>query len=160
MKNLLLIAAMLFLFACTNDNSNKEPVDDTAIAEEEFLAPEEKLLWIADYDTVKAEFFMRQQRQINVDSLTPVDIINDINGAWENIKLQFEKTSNDTVFVSIPNSVHLTERMGSAGASGYIAAATYSLTELKNIRYINYQFKEGDHLAPGTYSRESFKDFK
>jgi hypothetical protein len=157
---MLLFIAVLFLFACNNDNSDKEIVDDTTAVEEEILSPEEKLLWIADYDTVKAEFFMRQQRKIAIDSLAPIDIINDINGAWENIKLQFEKTSNDTIYVSIPNSVHLTERMGSSGAAGYIASATYSLTELKGIRFVNYKFKEGDHLAPGTYSRESFKDFK
>jgi len=38
-----------------------------------------------------------------------------------------------------------------------MATATYTLTEAKGINYVDFDFEEGDHAVPGTYSRESFK---
>ncbi len=46
--------------------------------------------------------------------------------------------------------------MGTAGAQSYIATITYSLTELAEINYVNFDFKEGDHALPGTYKRTGF----
>ena len=60
----------------------------------------------------------------------------------------------------IPHSEMLTERIGSTGAEIYMASATRSLTELKGIKYVNYDFEEGDHATPGVYNRNSiFKTF-
>jgi hypothetical protein len=43
--------------------------------------------------------------------------------------------------------------MGTTGATAYIEAVTYTLTSLKNIHYVEFDFKEGDHAIPGRYSR-------
>jgi len=67
------------------------------------------------------------------------------------------KISNDTIFVSIPNSTYLTQQTGSSGPEGYIAELTYNLTETKNVNYVALQFKKGDHAEAGTFSRSSFK---
>ena len=78
----------------------------------------------------------------------------------KNIKLVLIKTSNDTLYVSIPDSEFLGQRMGSAGAQAYMASTTYNLTELKNIKYVNFDMEAGDHASPGTYSRESFENYR
>ena len=74
------------------------------------------------------------------------------------VKLDLIKLSADTIFVRIKDSEHLTQRMGTAGAKGFISVATFTLTELKGIRYVNFDFIEGDHAVPGTYSRAKFKE--
>ncbi len=80
--------------------------------------------------------------------------------AWENVKLVLVKTSNDTLYVSIPDSEFLGQQMGSAGAQAYMASTTYNLTELKNIKYVNYDMEAGDHVSPGIYSRKSFENYR
>jgi hypothetical protein len=37
-----------------------------------------------------------------------------------------------------------------------MAIATYTLTEMAGIKYVHYDFEEGDHAEPGTYSRANF----
>jgi hypothetical protein len=160
MKNILLLAGIFLILSCNNNSNNKTADGDTSLTEEEMdLAPEERLIWITEYDTTKAEFLLKQQRQVNADSVNPQELVNIINGAWQDVKMEFRKISHDTLYVAIPQSEFLTERMGSSGATEYLVAATYNLTEVKNVRFINYAFKAGDHLTPGTYSRDDFKDF-
>ena len=76
---------------------------------------------------------------------------------WEGIKLEFGKISHDTLYVAIPESAVLTQQMGSSGAYSYIASTTFTLTELKDIKFVTYDFEEGDHLSPGTMKRSDFK---
>jgi len=61
--------------------------------------------------------------------------------------------------VEIINAEYLTQRMGTSGAQNYLAAATYSLTEMPGVRRVDFIFPEGDHAAPGVYTRESFRDY-
>ena len=122
--------------------------------------PVDKLIWITDYDSLSHRFFLKKQRTLDADTLHAENLVNDINAAWSNIKLVFVKISNDTLYVTIPESNYLTQQMGTAGAQSYISATTYSLTELAGIKYVNYAFEEGDHLAPGIYNREDFKEFR
>lgn len=162
MKNILLLAGILFIISCGNTSNKNNSDADTSSADEEMqLEPEEKLVWITQYDTAKAEFHLVQQRQINADSLQPQDMVQVLNDAWKdvNVTLEFKKISHDTLYVNIPQAEYLTERMGSSGAMEYLASTTYNLTEVKNIRFVNYTFKAGDHLSPGTYTRDDFNDF-
>ena len=46
--------------------------------------------------------------------------------------------------------------MGYYGAEAYLAAVNYNMSELKGITYVDIRFKEGDHAAPGTYTRTDF----
>lgn len=158
-KTIFLLLSLAVIIACNNNASTENPSEDSLLSEEE-LMPEERLAWITVYDSLKNSYVLQQQRQVNADKLTPEALISDINATWENVKLEFRKISHDTLYVAIPQSDYLTQQMGSAGSSEYFATTTYNLTELKGIRFVHYDFKEGDHAQPGTYSRDSFKEFR
>jgi hypothetical protein len=65
-----------------------------------------------------------------------------------------------TAQVVVENSVYLSQRMGSAGAQDYLASATYTLTECPQIAAVEFDFPQGDHAAPGTYTRGSFSEYR
>ena len=96
---------------------------------------------------------------VNAADATPEELVAVINKYTGNDKvvMEYVKKSGDTVFVKIPDSDYLTRQMGTLGAHAYMATATYTLTEGKDINYVDFDFEEGDHAAPGTYSTESFK---
>lgn len=152
---------MLIFISCNNEvETEKESVEDTIMTDEISLFPPDRLPWISDFDTSKNEFYLKQQRTVSPDSLTATALLNDLNAAWENVKLVLVKTSNDTLYVSIPDSEFLGQQMGSAGAQAYMASTTYNLTELKGIKYVNYNMQAGDHVSPGTFSRKSFENYR
>ncbi len=150
---------MFFSAACNNEAAPEDAVDTTG-ALEIAVSPEEKLAWTTVYDSLSGNYLLKQQRQVNTDSLTAAELISAMNAAWENVQLELIKISNDTIYTAIPNSEFLTQRMGSSGAAEYMAVSTFNLTELKNIRFVNYSFEEGDHAAPGTFRREDFRNFQ
>ncbi|MBU0982137.1 hypothetical protein KKC94_05605 [Patescibacteria group bacterium] len=93
-----------------------------------------------------------------------VSLINEwVNESWANNpsyngilpQLAFIKTEGNTIFVRVINANTLTEMMGSAGASQYMKVATYTLTEIESIDFVDYEFEEGSHASPGRYSRET-----
>jgi hypothetical protein len=96
---------------------------------------------------------------IKTENATPEELVEAINkytGKGQ-VTLEYVKTSNDTVYVRIPDSAYLTQQMGTLGSHAYMATATYTLTQAKGINYVNFNFEEGDHAAPGAYKREDFK---
>lgn len=95
---------------------------------------------------------------MKADTLTAEKLIREINASWDGIKLEFRKISHDTIYVAIPESIVLTQQMGSSGAFSYMASTTYILTELKHIKFVDFDFLEGDHVAPGTMKRGDFED--
>ena len=155
-----MILALVFL-ACNNEDATvPDSPGDTILSEEDIVMPPAPLPWIAEYDTVKNEFFLKQQRTVSPDSVSAENLITDLNAFWDQVKLQFVKISNDTLYVAIPNSDYLGSQMGSAGATSYMASTTYNLTEIKGINYVNYDMPTGDHVSPGTFSRKSFENFR
>ena len=152
---------MIFFISCNNEApADKENAEDTILTEDVFVFPPDRMPWVSDFDTIKNEFYLKQQRTVIPDSLTATNLINDLNAAWENVKLVLIKTSNDTLYVSIPDSEFLGQQMGSAGAQAYMASTTYNLTELKGIKYVNYSMQAGDHVSPGIFSRKSFENYR
>ena len=75
-------------------------------------------------------------------------------------KVKLIKVENGAAFVQIINAEYLTQRMGSSGAQDYLASATYTLTENRQIKKVNFIFEEGDHAVPGVYTRQTFADYK
>ena len=71
--------------------------------------------------------------------------------------MKFDKISNDTIFVKIPESEKLTQQLGSTGAYNYMAATVFNLTELDHVKYVKFDFQGGDHASPGVFTREDFK---
>jgi spore germination protein GerM len=75
-------------------------------------------------------------------------------------KIKLMKVEHGVAFVEIINAEQVTQRMGSSGAQDYLASVTYSLTENRQIKKVNFIFEEGDHAVPGIYTRESFANYK
>ena len=165
MRNLLLFSVLVFLFSCdNNDTSDAVGNADTIYLKTDTISSSfeqpvkiNNLIWSPVFDSSKGEFVVKQQKKVSPDTLTIEKLINDINIAWDDVKLVYKKVSHDTLYVAIPESETLTQQLGSSGAYSYISSTTYSLTELKNIKFVNYDFKEGDHMAPGTMQRKDFK---
>ena len=132
-----------------NDTPKEIVIGDSAIAVK--INP---LLWYAE-DSAGIKLYEPTAAGINnMSAKSLVQLINNYNNP---INLEFVKTSHDTIYVRIPKSESLTENIGSTGAEMYIASTTYSLTELKGIKYVHYNFEEGDHASPGVYDRSMFK---
>jgi len=115
--------------------------------------------WTADMDNPKG-LIMTKTRPVSEDSLTAASMIGMLNDQYPDVQISLTKISRDSIFIRIKNSTHLTQQMGSSGAEAYLAEVTYNLTELMGISFVNLQFKEGDHAAPGTYSRTDFVQVK
>ncbi len=165
MRNILFFCGLVFIFSCnTNSADTAATGGDTTYLTTEVIASSSEipvrinnLIWSAAYDSAKKNVVLKQQRKVSADTLTAEKVINEINASWDEVKLEFRKIGHDTLYVAIPESAALTQGMGSSGAYSYISSTTYSLTELKNIKFVHYNFTEGDHMAPGTMKRADFK---
>jgi len=71
-------------------------------------------------------------------------------------KLKLKDITGQVVNIEVINDEYLTQRMGTTGAEEFLAVATFTLTEYDNIKFVHFIFEEGDHAAPGLYSREHF----
>jgi hypothetical protein len=151
----------MWLFACNTKKADKEvsTLDTTTVVNKQDSAvntiTDSHYFWSTDIDPKKG-LVMIKTRPIAADSLTAPSIIQLMNDLYPDIHLVFKKTSNDSIFISIPKSTYLTEQTGSSGADAYLAELTYNLTEIKGINFIDVRFKKGDHAEPGTYSRTDF----
>lgn len=83
-----------------------------------------------------------------------------LNQNYPDVQLNLIKISHDTIYVKIPDSKKLTNELGDTGAEDYLASATYTLTETKNIHFVNINMKAGDHAEPGVYTRDDFKSLR
>jgi hypothetical protein len=149
MKNYLFLPVLLFIvFAC---GSNK--------TEPEVLPVAETTMWNIDMDST-GNLVKKQVLTPEIDSLSPENVIAYLNNNNPAIKLVYNKVSGDTLFIKIPDATHLTQQMGSAGPEVYMAEAVYNCTEIPGIKYVTFDFEEGDHAQPGTYKREDFNTVK
>lgn len=130
----------------------------TADTENLFTFVPADALWEYQFDTVTNDFKPVKLREVKADSLTAESIEAIMNQTWPNVQVSYLKTSEDTIFIEIPESTVLTQQMGTAGAKQFLVSATYSFTELPDIQYVDINFKEGDHAVPGTYNRNSWDD--
>lgn len=107
-------------------------------------------IWV--YDSVNDKII--QTKKLGKDSLTYEVLIDIINYTYQDkVRLDFVNISNDTIFVEIENSEYLTQKMGTTGADEFMISATFTLTELPDISFVNFEFQDGDHATPGTYNR-------
>ena len=102
---------------------------------------------------------IRKSPDADMSNLGPNDIIDAINYKYPQIKLEWVKQEGNKAFVKIADARYLTSGSGTEGANAYMAEVTFSLTELKGINEVNFNFIEGDHARPGAYTREDFKNF-
>jgi hypothetical protein len=151
MKKLLtVLSACILLYACGNNKAD-EPVtaDDSTISE---------YSWEALLNDSTGRLEMIKKDGISPDALTSQAVIDFLNSKNQFIQIQFIKTSGDTLYAKIPDATYLTQQMGSSGPTIFFAEAVYNLTEIPGIRFVNFDFEEGDHASPGVFNRDTFKD--
>ncbi len=157
------LSMSVLLAACHNNTEKKEtpqeegtPKPLTITIEPENATADMHYLWQAEFEEASGKLRMQKKIPLPIDSLNTTFILNHLNAEYPKIALMFKKISSDTIFVKINKSRYLTEQLGSTGADIYMTQVTYDLCELKGISYVNFDFKEGDHAAPGTYSKTDF----
>lgn len=148
MKKIFFLALSLtILFSCRNNDANKKTDGADSLSSRMFY-------WQAylDDSTGKLDF-----RKIPAnDTLTIPRIIDFLNQSNANIKLEYVKTSNDTIFIRIPNALYLTQQMGSTGPTLFLSEVVYNMLQMPDIKEVNIDFDEGDHATPGTYNKTTF----
>lgn len=159
----------IFLSACnSSDQSDSEPTEIDTVTETETVIDSVDLarsvtnipsLWKIEQQTNNMEK-LRKPDNDSVSTMTPQSLIQALNTTYPDIQLVLKRISHDTIYIGIPESKRLTEQLGSTGAYNYMATAVYNLTELKKVKFVTFQFKEGDHAEPGTYSRDDFKQLR
>jgi hypothetical protein len=151
-KIFLSLVCVSLLYSCGNNNAD-QPVTDKDSAE-----VTARYSWEATLNDSSERLEMKKIENSGPDSIAPTAIITYLNTNNSNIQLEFMKSSNDTVYLKIPEATFLTQQMGSTGPTLFFANAVFNLTEIPGIKYVTFDFEEGDHASPGTFSRESFKD--
>ncbi len=155
-----ILSCMLFL-ACNNPNQNtsdrKSEQKNESYSNTDSLPVDDSPIWSYDYN---ADTLIRLDSNRS-NTLTATEAINIINKTYQGkVTLTLVRQGADTIKVKIEHSEVLTQQMGSTGAQAYIALATFTLTEQTGVNYVTFDFKEGDHASPGTYSRHSFSNHR
>lgn len=168
-RRLTAFVVLIFLFSsCFNKQDEQADTSDTTTSSqltdsaefENISVSKSAAIWSVDYDTATNEFHLRKNKQVSADSLDINGLIQSVNQAWQPLTITLLGVSNDTINIKLNDANAMSSDMGSAGSEQFIAAVTYTLTEMKNIHYVNFVFPSaGDHAEPGVYSREDFMDF-
>lgn len=108
-------------------------------------------------DSKDGEWYLIRGSKINQKKKDEKSLIK----AWNtnsDIKIVYEKSIWNTVFIKIPDSWELTQSKGSTGALLIIACIVYTLTENPQYKHVYLDFVAGEHGAPGIYSRRDFEE--
>lgn len=166
MKIKSIIIAFIFsaIFSCNSNDTHKEEeqqeishdtLSATATSDSARTISNRPMIWTVDQENTGTEKL--KQPEAKLDTFSSAHLIQLINNNFMDVQIELVKISNDTIYVNIPDSKKLTQEMGSTGAENYMASVTYTLTELKNIKFVSFAMKEGDHAGPGVFSRDDFK---
>ncbi|MEO6610869.1 MAG: GerMN domain-containing protein [Chitinophagaceae bacterium] len=156
------ISSLLILFILSACGSNK--ADQPVIIEDTVTTMADNYIWQSTLDDSTGKLQLVAVQPVPTDSTQPANVVRLINkssietGFAAKVRLDFIKTSGDTIYLKIDDATYLTQQMGSTGPRLFLSGVVYTLTGLTGINYVNIDFEEGDHAGPGTYSRESFKD--
>ena len=162
------LSAVFFFTSCSNSNTDEEATtSDTVITYEPVDTAEgvdvsvnkSNAIWSVDLDSSTNEFHLVKNKNVRADTLTAQTLVNSVNAAWQPLSISLLNVHHDTVTVKLNDEEVVNENMGSSGSEQFLAAVTYTLTELKNIHYVQFNFARGDHAQPGVYSREDFIDY-
>lgn len=153
MKFLSALIFITLLYSCGNNKAD-QPVAD---ADTTNMAPP-VYSWQASLNDSSGRLEMKKVEATGPDTLSAPAVVAYLNTTNSNVQLALVKISGDTVYLKIPDPIYLTQQMGSTGPTIYLAQVIYNLTEIPGIKYVNLDFEEGDHAAPGTFNRDSFKD--
>ncbi len=147
---ILLIAAIAAILTACGSNKKKDRPGDKEDTAKTLIS------WEASLNDSTGLIEVNRSGQDGPDSLTITSVIAFLNSQYPNVQLEYIRTSADTLFIAIPDAMYLTQQMGSTGPALYFAAAVYNLTEIPGIRFVNFDFEEGDHAQPSVLNRDSF----
>jgi len=150
MKNYFFILTVCLVFTACKNKADQPATD------EDSLPAAENYLWQSTLNDSSGKIEMIKVP--SNDSLSAQSVIDFLNKDNTHIHLDLVKISADTIFLKIPDAMYLTQQMGSTGPDLYLSEAVYNLTEIPGIHYANFNFEEGDHASPGTYTRDTFKN--
>ncbi len=162
MRTILISFGLTFLLISCNPTRQEDTVTDDTVEKSEFETESSLVydpsgaIWEYDYDQQIEEIKVTQLRPVDRDTLTGETLEKIINKSWPRVQIKFIRTSNDTAFISIPNSGVLTQQMGTTGAESFMISTTFYFTELTGIKHLSFDFEEGDHAIPGVYERNSW----
>ncbi len=164
MNRIIVFITVFFIASCGGNKDEQHIVTDStsSIAAHDSVAlvtSDQSYFWSVE-DDGKGNLELKKIRPISPDSLNYTSVLAMLNSLYPEVKMEVKKLSNDTLFLKTDNGKYLTQRMGSTGAFNYLKEVTYNLTEVNKIHYVNFEFKEGDHAQPGTYSRSDFVNEK
>lgn len=147
----ILAGLAIILASCKGKSDKQAPVNDSTTVQPRYS-------WEALLNDSTGRLEMKKREGIGPDSISAAAVINFVNTKYPNVVLVFSGLSNDTMFLKIPEAEYITQQMGSTGPTLYFADAVYNLTEIPGVKYIRFDFEEGDHASPETLNRESFRD--
>ena len=153
-----LISGIILLNSCQSDPGKppeRKAASDNADAGQKTLV----LPWTVEMNESTQLMEIRKNPAADISNLSPRDMVDALNIKYPKTKLEWVKQEGNKAFVKIVDATFLTQESGSEGAQAYLAEATFALTELEGITAVDFSFKEGDHAAPGTYTRDNFKNF-
>lgn len=167
MKKIKLLISAFFccaIFSCHSNDQEKvtqEEIQDSTVSagissDSAKTIINQSMIWTVDDENPEKEQLKKPLNAIP-DTFSTAHVIQLINENFPGIQMELIKVSNDTVYVKIPDDKRLTQEIGNTGAENYMASATFTLTELKHIKYVNFALQPGDHAEPGVFSREDFK---
>lgn len=145
-----LLCLCIAVVSCNNSGKQESGSDTDTVAS--FAA------WEAALNDSTGMLEMKKTIPDGPDSLSVDAVIRYLNSRYANVQVQFVRQSGDTLFLSIPEATYLTQQMGSTGPEMFFAESVYNLTEIPSVRFVRYDFEEGDHAQPGVFTRDSFKD--
>lgn len=174
LKEIGIIILLLLLVTCNNQGTSKKSKHQNTVNESLTLdslqvkdSSSQKIVDLPDIENISAIWAydikadsIVQIKEVNKDTLTYEKLINMINTGYKNMVLiDFSRIAHDTIFIAIKNPEYLTQQMGSTGAFEFMITTTFTLTELRGIACVSFDFQEGDHASPGTYSRKYYWDW-
>ena len=148
MKRFLFFAGLVLLLSCGGRDSDVPAATDDTVS---------SFSWEATMNDTTGKLELVKKEAIGPDTLSAAAVIAFLNAENPQVQLQFQRISGDTLFVSIPDAHYLTQQMGSTGPQLYFAESVYNLTEVPGIRFVHFDFEEGDHASPATLNREQFQ---
>ena len=160
-----LLAIIIFYGCNSNNDKEAEPAEEIITDTSSSVNPSSdsmhtvinrSLIWTVDQQNPGEEKLKKPETAMP-ESLSSAQLIEALNNNFPEVHLDLLKVSHDTMYVDIPDSKRLSRELGSTGAENYMASATYTLTELKNVKFVNFKFAPGEHAEPGTYSRDDFE---
>jgi hypothetical protein len=146
--------------ACNRDGKQVENTKDSSKVMHYSLKDKPAQLsdvpWAAKLDSNSQKISMQKSDMVKNEDLDINNVAEAINRKYPEIHIASQNQRNDTVYVNIPNATYLTQQSGNMGSEIFMAETTYSFTEIPGVKFVNFNFKEGDHATPGTFKREDF----